>query len=152
MKMLIRTLTTVINVPDTGLIANMIKMMHANDMAMAWPAIMLANNRIINAKGFVMIPKNSIKGIKGIGAFIHKGTSGQKISFQYAFVPVKFVTKKVHRAKKKVQVMFPVRLPPPGGKGMTPMKLEMRMKKKQVNRYGAYLSASSPSVGLITSS
>ena len=47
-----------------------------------WPAMMLANRRIINAKGLVNTPKNSINGIIGIGTLSHQGTSGQNISFQ----------------------------------------------------------------------
>lgn len=57
------------------------KMMHTNDTAMACPAIMLANRRIISANGLVKIPTNSMRGING-KAFNAKGTSGQKISFQ----------------------------------------------------------------------
>ena len=127
-------------------------MMHANEMSIACPAIMLAKRRIINASGFVKILKNSINGINGTGTFNHVGTSGQNISFQYAFVPVKFVIRNVHNAKKKVIVILPVRLPPPGGNGTTPMTLATKIKKKQVNKYGAYLSASLPKEALTTSS
>lgn len=96
---------------------NMMKIIPANDKAIAWPAIMLAKSRIISANGFVKILTSSITGIKGTGTFNHVGTSGQKISFQYSLVPVKLVMRKVHRAKKQVHEMLPVRLPPPGGKG-----------------------------------
>ena len=109
-------------------------MVHVNDSAMACPASMLANKRIINANGFVKILKNSMNGIKGTGTFNHVGTSGQNISFQYSFVPVTLVTIKVQRAKKKVMVILPVTFPPPGGKGMIPIKFDIKMKKKQVKR------------------
>ena len=82
MKTLIRTLTTVIDAPATALIPNIIKIRHVNDNATACPAIILANSRIIRAKGLVKILKNSMKGISGTGTFNHVGTSGQKISFQ----------------------------------------------------------------------
>ena len=49
-------------------------------------------------------------------------------------------------------VMLPVKLPPPGGKGTIPMMFATKIKKKQVSKYGAYLSDSLPNVGLITSS
>ena len=58
------------------------KMIQVSDSAMACPAIILAKRRIIKAKGLVNIPKNSITGMIGIGAFSHVGTCGQKISFQ----------------------------------------------------------------------
>ncbi len=95
---------------------------------------MFAKSRIIRAIGFVKMPKNSINGIRGIGNLSHIGTSPQKISFQYAFVPVTLTIRNVHSAKNIVQVILPVRLPPPGGKGITPMILVMKIKKKHVNR------------------
>ena len=49
--------------------------------------MILANKRIIKAKGFVKIPNNSTTGINGTGHFNHVGTSGQRISFQYALLP-----------------------------------------------------------------
>lgn len=123
------TLTIVIDVPATALIPNIIKIMQDKDSAIACPAIMFANNRIIRAKGLVKILKNSMNGIRGIGTFNHIGTSGQNISFQYAFVPVKFVIKNVHKAKKNVMVIFPVKFPPPGGKGTTPIIFAKNIKK-----------------------
>ena len=120
MNTLIRTLTAVIDVPAIALIPNMINIMQVNDSAIECPAIILAKSRIINANGLVKMLKNSINGINGTGTFNHIGTSGQNMSFQYALVPVIFVIKKVHKAKKKVIVIFPVRLPPPGGNGTTP--------------------------------
>ena len=73
-------------------------------------------------------------GIKGTGTFNQVGTSGQKISFQYSFVPVMFVTRKVQTPKNVVQAILPVRLPPPGGNGIIPMILATNIKKKQVSR------------------
>lgn len=82
MKMLIPTPTTVIEELSTTPIVAMMKMIHVNARAMAWPAIILAKRRTIKANGFVKIPKISIIGIKGTGTFSHAGTSGQKMSFQ----------------------------------------------------------------------
>ena len=84
---------------------NIINIIAQKHNAIACPANIFAKSRIIKAKGFVKIPKSSIIGIKGIGNFIQTGTSGQNISFQYSFVPVKFVMRKVHIPKKKVQVI-----------------------------------------------
>ena len=95
---------------------------------------MLAKSRITSANGFVKIPTISMIGINGTGTFNHVGTSGQKISFQYSFVPVRLVTRNVATPRKQVQAIFPVRFPPPGGKGMIPMMLATKMKKKQVRR------------------
>ena len=96
--------------------------------------MMLANKRIISANGLVKIPKNSIKGIIGIGTFNHVGTSGQKISFQYAFVPYTLVMMNVHKASTKVMAMLPVTLAPPGKIGISPIRLFTRMKKNAVSR------------------
>ena len=67
---------------ETGAIAMVLKM-KINDIKakiMMCPAVMFANNRIINEIGFVKIPINSI-GIKN--NFIGTGTPGiQKICFQ----------------------------------------------------------------------
>ena len=46
---------------------------------MMWPAVMLANKRIINAKGFVKTPITSIGTMIGYKA---KGTGGKKMCFQ----------------------------------------------------------------------
>ena len=146
------TLTTVIKDPATIFIPNMMKIMLASEIAIACPAIILAKSRIISAKGLVKILKNSMNGINGTGTFNQVGTSGQNISFQYAFVPVKFVIRNVQRAKKNVIVIFPVKFPPPGGNGTIPIMFARNMKKKHVNKYGAYLSVSLPRVALITSS
>ena len=82
MKILIPTLTIVMDELRTTPIVAMMKMIQVKANAIACPAIMLAKRRTINAKGFVKIPKISITGIKGTGTFNQVGTSGQKISFQ----------------------------------------------------------------------
>ena len=82
MKMLNATDTTVIEPLITGPDFTVMKIMATRLSTAACPAMMLANKRIISANGLVKIPKNSISGIIGIGAFNHVGTSGQKISFQ----------------------------------------------------------------------
>lgn len=100
------TLTTVIKDPATIFIPNMMKIMLASEIAIACPAIILAKSRIISAKGLVKILKNSMNGINGTGTFNQVGTSGQNISFQYAFVPVKFVIRNVQRAKRMLLLYF----------------------------------------------
>lgn len=82
MKMLITMLNVPIPINIPAPADAIMNIIHVMATAIACPAIMLANSRIINAKGFVKIPTNSITGITGIGAFNHVGTSGQKISFQ----------------------------------------------------------------------
>ena len=81
MKILITTLRVDIPIATPIPIVATTKIMHVNDRAMACPAIMLANSRIISANGFVKIPTNSISGIRG-KAFNANGTFGQNISFQ----------------------------------------------------------------------
>ena len=105
---------------------------------MECPAMMLANKRIIKAKGLVKIPNNSMTGMRGIGSFNHKGTSGQRISFQYARVPNTFTAMKVQSAKTNVMAMFPVTLIPPGKMGINPMTLFTKIKKNAVSKYGEY--------------
>ena len=53
-----------------------------NTITIMCPPIIFAKRRIVNAAGFVKIPKSSIIGIIGSGHLSHIGTSGQKISFQ----------------------------------------------------------------------
>lgn len=125
---------TVIEVPNTTPNEEVINMIETNDRIIACPAIILANRRTVNAKGLVKIPKISIKGIKGTGAFNHVGTSGQNISFQYSFVPNIFTAKNVIKAKNKVTAILPVTFPPPGKKGTNPIKLLIKMKKNAVNK------------------
>ena len=81
-KILIATLTTVMDELNTMPIVAMMKMIQVSANAIACPAIILAKRRTIKAKGFVKIPKISITGINGTGTFNHAGTSGQKISLQ----------------------------------------------------------------------
>ena len=107
-----------------------------NPNIMEWPAKIFANKRIIKAKGFVNIPTNSIAGIIGMGAFSHKGTSGQKISFQYAFVPNILTIRNVQIANTQVTAILPVTLAPPGKMGIIPDRLFIKIKKKTVRRYG----------------
>ena len=101
---------------------------------MECPAKILANKRIIKANGLVKIPNNSMAGIKGIGHFKNIGTSGQRISFQYSFVPNTLTATKVHKASTIVIAMLPVTLPPPGKTGINPMILLTKMKKKAVSK------------------
>ena len=98
--------------------------------------MILANKRIIKAKGFVKIPNNSTTGINGTGHFNHVGTSGQRISFQYALLPHTLTAMNVHNANTSVMAIFPVTFAPPGKIGINPMRLLMNTKKNAVNRKG----------------
>ena len=69
------------NCTATALLATR-NIIHVMATAIACPAIILANRRIINANGFVKIPTNSMTGIIGIGIFNQVGTLGQNMSFQ----------------------------------------------------------------------
>jgi len=97
------------------------------------PASMLANKRIIRAKGFENIPITSTGIIIGKS---QKGTPGvAKICFQYDLLPLNWITIKVHIASMKVIAILPVTLPPKGGgNGTRPIRLFMRIKKKTVSR------------------
>ena len=108
-------------------------MTKVNDKMIACPAIIFAKRRIINAKGFVKIPKTSISGITG-GIFSHKGTLGQRISFQYSLLPNRFTKSIVPIAKNKVMLILPVTLAPPGNMGIRPNKLLVKMKKNTVSK------------------
>ena len=111
------------------------KMTHVKLNMTACPAIMLAKRRIMSANGLVNTPKSSITGITGTGyAFRKRGTSGQKISFQYSLLPKRLMAIIVHTARNSVMLMFPVTLAPPGKIGMSPIMLVMRIKKKTVRR------------------
>jgi len=79
-------------------------------------------------------PITSMAGIIGIGTFSHNGTSGQKISLKYSFVPVIFTMRNVQTANTKVIAMLPVTLAPPGKSGINPNRLLMKMKKNTVSR------------------
>ena len=100
----------------------------------ACPAIILAKRRIIKAKGLVNTPKSSITGISGTGNFKNRGTSGQNISFQYSLLPKRLIAIIVQTAKNNVTLILPVTLAPPGKKGTNPIKLQVKMKKKTVNK------------------
>ena len=73
------------------------------------PAVMFANKRIINAKGFVNIPKTSTGIIIGNN---HFGTPGvAKICPQYALFPLNIVSKNVKVAKTPVNKISLVSVP-----------------------------------------
>ena len=99
-----------------------------------WPAMMLANRRIISANGFVKIPTSSIPGIIGTGTLSHHGTSAKKISFQYSRVPNRFTARNVHSASTSVTAMLPDTFAPPGKNGISPIRLLTKMKKNTVSR------------------
>ena len=134
MKMVITTDKTLIPVFIAAPKLTVMKTIQVNPKTIACPAKMFANKRIIKAKGFVNMPTTSIAGIIGTGTFNHTGTSGQKISFQYSFVPKLLTTIKVQTAKTQVMAMFPVTLAPPGNIGIIPNKLLKKIKKKTVSR------------------
>ena len=91
-------------------------------------------NMIINAKGFVNIPKNSTAGMIGTGTFNHAGTSGQNISFQYSLVPNTLTITNVNNARTHVTAILPVTLAPPGNTGINPSRLLKMIKKKAVSK------------------
>ena len=109
------------------------KMTHVKANIIACPAIILAKRRIISAKGLVKTPNNSMAGMMGI-AFRKRGTSGQKMSFQYSRLPNRLTARNVHSARKKVILILPVTLEPPGKIGSRPSKLVKKMKKNTVSR------------------
>ena len=134
MKMLKSTDTMLIEVLMAAPILAVTKMILVNARMMECPAKILANKRIIKAKGLVKIPNNSMAGIKGIGHFKNTGTSGHRISFQYSFVPNTFTAMNVQRASTRVMAILPVTFPPPGKTGIKPIILFTKMKKKAVSR------------------
>ena len=84
-----------------------------------------------------MAPAISIIGKSGMGNLSHQGTPGAlKICFQYALFPLKEVIKKVNSANTAVTPMLPVTLAPPGKKGISPIILAKKIKKKIVSRNG----------------
>jgi len=125
-----RALNTVKIEPIAVLICQVMKITNVNDKIMACPAIMLANKRIISAKGLVNTPKSSINGITG-GIFNQSGTLGQRISFQYSLLPKRFTANMVPKASNKVMLMLPVTLAPPGKIGISPKILVVKMKKNR---------------------
>ena len=113
---------------------------------MICPAVMLAKSRIINAKGFVKMPRISHGIIIGYSAF---GTGGNKMCIQYPLFPLTLVIIKVQAAKTKVKAMFPVKLAPIG---IIPNTLLIKIKKKTVKRYGVNFSLFGPMLSLAISS
>ena len=114
-------------------------MIHVKERIIACPPIILANKRTINANGLVKIPNNSITGIIGTGHLSQVGTGGHKVSFQYSLLPNRFTSKSVNIANINVMFILPVIFAPPGNIGNKPNKLVMNIKKKAVNKNGAYL-------------
>ena len=119
--------------PIVVLICHVMKITKVNERIIACPAIILAKRRIIRAKGLVNIPKISITGITG-GILSHKGTFGQRISFQYSLLPKRFTISIVPTAKNNVMLILPVTLAPPGNIGISPRRLFVKMKKNTVRR------------------
>ena len=74
--------TSVIPIFTQMPIDTVMKIKQVNAKMIVCPAMILANKRIIRANGLVNIPKNSTKGIMGIGNFRKIGVLGQNISFQ----------------------------------------------------------------------
>ena len=74
--------TSVIPIFTQMPIDTVMKIKQVNAKMIVWPAMILANKRIIRANGLVNIPKNSTKGMMGIGNFRKIGVLGQNISFQ----------------------------------------------------------------------
>ena len=99
-----------------------------------WPAMMLANRRIINANGLVNTPKNSTNGMIGKGRFQVDRRFGPKISFQYTFVANRLTAINVQSANTPVTAIFPVILAPPGKTGMIPIRLLIKIKKNTVSK------------------
>jgi hypothetical protein len=97
------------------------------------PAVMFANKRIIRANGFEIIPINSTGIIIGRS---QNGTPGvAKICRQYALFPLNCVMMKVKKASTNVTAMLPVTLAPNGGgKGISPIRLLISIKKNTVKR------------------
>ena len=82
MNMVSSTDTAVIDELTAAPASAVTKMTHVRIRITACPAIMLANRRIISAKGLVKIPTSSMNGTIGMGTLSHVGTSDQKMSFQ----------------------------------------------------------------------
>ena len=110
---------------------------------------MLANKRIISAKGLVNIPIISTGIIMGQSAI---GTGGIKICFQYALFPLALVTIIVIADITSVNAIFPERLALKGKKGTKPIKLFTQIRKNIVNKNGIYFWYLGPIFGLAISS
>ncbi len=133
------------NINDTGLtlkpkaefILPKIKIKLIKPKMIMWPAVMFANKRTINTKGFVNTPIISTIGMSGTGNFSHHGTPGAlTMCFQYPLFPLNVVIKKVNRAKTSVTAMLPVTFAPPGKIGISPKRLLISIKKNVVNKKG----------------
>ena len=97
------------------------------------PAVILANNLIIRAKGFENKPIISTGIIIGKS---QKGTPGAaNMCFQYVLFPLNCVIRKVNVAITNVTAIFPVTFAPKGGgNGISPIRLLIRIKKNAVSR------------------
>ena len=99
---------------------------------MMCPAVIFANNRIINTNGRRNTPRISI-GVNMIRTA--GGTPGiANTCRQYDLFAENEVTKNVITARIPVTARLPVTFAPPGRIGINPSKLLIRMKKKTVNR------------------
>ena len=93
------------------------------------PAVIETKSLTIKDTGLVRTPINSTGNIMGLN---HNGTPGvQKICAQYAFLPLKFVIRKVPNANTAVTAIFPVMLAAPG---ISPNKFPNQIKKNKVNK------------------
>ena len=79
-KILNSTDTTVMDALIAVPIDIVINISMVSPITIECPAIIFAKRRIINENGLVMVPIISMACIKGMGAFSHVGTSGQKSS------------------------------------------------------------------------
>lgn len=120
---------------DTGATAreSKIKIRQMRLNTIICPAVMFANKRIIRANGLENNP------IISTGIIIGKSQTGTpgaaKICFQYVLFPLNWVMRKVHVARTKVTAILPVTFAPNGGgKGIRPIRLLIRIKKKADKR------------------
>lgn len=98
---------------------------------MICPAVIFAKRRIIKAKGLVKIPISSI-GAR-IGSTHHGTPLGVKMCPQKFLFPFNSMSSSVNRAKENVKAMFPDKFALKGKKGMSPIKLFIKIKKKSVS-------------------
>ena len=136
MKMLKRTEMKVIELPRAAPALNPMKIKMVRTSIAICPPSIFAKSLIIKAIGFVKIPISSIRGMSGTGALSQVGTSGQRISFQYSLDPNTFTAMKVQRARNMVMDIFAVTPTPPGNIGRRLIRLQVKIKKKAVRRYG----------------
>lgn len=110
-----------------------IKIKERKLIKMICPAVIFANKRIQRVKGRINIPNISI-GINN--NFIINGTFGiQKICFQYFFLALKIIIKKIIIDNDKVTLILPVILGPIGKR---PIKLFINIKQNSVKKKGKY--------------